>query len=372
MQLKQYEIVTDADKLTVDIQSVCMARKTIKKWAYILHDKDDTRPHYHIYVNFGNAGVPHEDVASWFGVPENMVSKILGRRTDALLYLTHSNDSQQNKHRYSPKEIVSNFDVASETAVARIIGDFEHYSYAQQLAFVDSLPRDEKSAAFSKLKKLWELHCQSQILKPDRELSVIFVTGKAGAGKTTYSKMLLEKLNMDYAVSSSSNDPFQDYMGQKAMLLDDLRWRDFALSDILKMLDNNTNSSIRSRFNNKVFNGELIVITCSIPLKYWYRLDAGIEDLKQLYRRIGTYIVVDTHEITVYDGVSEKGEPAGNYTVYVNDIPKRKEESKPKLDIRSAFGQIATRIADNPICTPIPTDLVQEIMDVGDTGKKNK
>lgn len=59
MQLKHYEIVTDADKLKVDIQKVCMEHKTIKQWAYILHDKDDTRPHYHIYVNFGKAGVDH-------------------------------------------------------------------------------------------------------------------------------------------------------------------------------------------------------------------------------------------------------------------------------------------------------------------------
>ena len=38
------EIVTDADKLKVDIQETCMKYKTIKQWAYILHDKDDTRP----------------------------------------------------------------------------------------------------------------------------------------------------------------------------------------------------------------------------------------------------------------------------------------------------------------------------------------
>lgn len=52
MQLRHMEIVQDADKLKVDIQQTCMQYKTIKQWAYILHDKDDTRPHYHIYLNF--------------------------------------------------------------------------------------------------------------------------------------------------------------------------------------------------------------------------------------------------------------------------------------------------------------------------------
>ena len=76
MQLKQYDIVQYQEFLTVDIQEVCKKYKTIKKWAYILHDKDDTRPHYHIYVNFGNTGVSSELVASWFQVPENMIEKI--------------------------------------------------------------------------------------------------------------------------------------------------------------------------------------------------------------------------------------------------------------------------------------------------------
>lgn len=42
--LKQIEIVTDVDKLNVDIQETIMKYQTIKQWAYIIHDKDDTRP----------------------------------------------------------------------------------------------------------------------------------------------------------------------------------------------------------------------------------------------------------------------------------------------------------------------------------------
>lgn len=49
---KHCEIVTDVDKLNVDIQQTIMEYRTIKYWAYIIHDKDDTRPHYHIYINF--------------------------------------------------------------------------------------------------------------------------------------------------------------------------------------------------------------------------------------------------------------------------------------------------------------------------------
>ena len=111
MNLKHYEIVIDEDKLKVDIQQTCMEYKTIKKWAYILHDKDDTRNHYHIYVNFGKQSVDSALVAKWFklaykdenGVEHNgeqFIEKIKGRATDVYLYLIHGNDTQQYKHQY--------------------------------------------------------------------------------------------------------------------------------------------------------------------------------------------------------------------------------------------------------------------------------
>ena len=99
MNLRQMEIVTDQDKLKVDIQATCMKYKTIKQWAYILHDKDDTRAHYHIYLNFNPSSADTKMVASWFDIPENFIEKVKGRKTDMLLYLTHGNESQKNKHQ---------------------------------------------------------------------------------------------------------------------------------------------------------------------------------------------------------------------------------------------------------------------------------
>lgn len=309
MQLRQMEIVTDADKLKVDIQETCMKYKTIKEWAYILHDKDDTRSHYHIYLNFGTSSCDTSMVAKWFEVAENFVSKVKGRKTDMLLYLTHGNDSQKNKHQYSPGEVHANFDFETEIENSKIIGDFDKYSYAEQLKYINTLPISEKAKAFTQLKKLWELECQTLCLDTDRNMHVVFITGKAGCGKTTYAKKMLDKLGYDYCISSSSNDPFQDYLGQKAIILDDLRDKSFELEDILKLLDNNTKSSVKSRFNNKVFNGVMIVITSSVPLNYWYSsYKSNIDSLDQLYRRIGTYIIVDKQTISIFDdGVDKDG-----------------------------------------------------------------
>lgn len=375
MHLRQYEIVTDRDKLKVDIQATCMKYTTIKQWAYILHDKDDTREHYHIYLNFGT-GVDSKLVAQWFklgytdenGVEhsgENFISKVKGRKADILLYLTHENESQKYKHIYDRSEVHSNFNIDVEIEQSKIIGDFAHYSYAQQLAYVESLPIDEKIKAFNKLKKLWELYCQSLALNTDRNVSVVFITGKGGTGKTFYAKKMLDNMGLDYCISSASNDPFQDYMGQKAIILDDLRDKAFmdsqgkGFEDLLKLLDNNTSSSVRSRFNNKVFNGDVIVITSSVPIRFWFlmkRVDDN-DSLIQLYRRIGTYIEVTEKTITVYaDGLTESGYPKGLGVRYVNELSVGGERMSPKKDFLKVFDNLcspADLAGGSPLGKPI-------------------
>ena len=230
-----------------------------------------------------------------------------------------------------------------EIEKSKILGNFEKYSYAEQLKYVDSLAISEKAKAFSQLEKLWRLQCQCLSLNTDRNINVVFVCGKAGAGKTYYAKKLLNSFGFDYCISSSSNDPFQDYLGQKGMILDDLRYMDFELSDLLKILDNNTASSVKSRFANKVFNGEMIVITSSVPLRYWYPQYRYNKDdtLDQLYRRVNFYVKVDEREITVYDEIDGSGEPCGTGVIYKNELyEKKKEQSKKKLDVKGAFDKI--------------------------------
>ena len=341
--VRHCEIVCDVDKMPVDVQATIMKYKTIKQWAYIIHDKDDTRPHYHIYLNFMPSSVETSMVAKWFGIADNFVQKIKGRKVDMLEYLTHSNTTQQNKYQYSASEVKANFDFKTEIDNSKIIGDFKNYSYAQQLQYVNSLPIVEKAKAFSQLKKLWEVECQCLTLKTDRNMEVIFITGKGGTGKTTYAKRMLEKLGLDYCISSSSNDPFQDYLGQKAIILDDLRDKSFELEDLLKILDNNTKSSVKSRFNNKVFNGEMIVITSSVPINYWYSnlKCLGSEDLNQFYRRINQYIIVHPTFISIYEnGLNEDGFPIGKgYPIY-NDLIQSFKKEKKKTDLISVFKEL--------------------------------
>ena len=342
MRKKHCEVVSNVSHLKVDIQAVIRSKKSIKQWAYILHDKDDTEPHYHIYLNFGKTSVEFSDVATWFGLDEQFVNKVEGRKVDMLIYLTHANPGQEHKFQYSPKDVIANFDFESEIAVSKILGNFEQFSYAQQLEYVNSLSVNEKTKAHTQLDKLWKLHCQCLVLKPDRQIEVMFIHGKGGTGKTYYAKKLLEKLGYDYCVSSSSNDPFQDYMGQQAIILDDLRDKAFEFEDLLKLLDNDTASSVRSRFSNKVFNGKIIVITSTVPLAYWYReYQYNMSDaLQQLYRRITSYVVVEEFYVNVYDDLDTRGRPKGNPRVFKNEIPTLKRQKPKKTNFADVFGEM--------------------------------
>ena len=238
MKLKQYEVTSRVEFFTEPIGDILRRYRTIKKYAYILHDKDsDTAPHYHIYLNFGKSGVDSKIVAQWFGLQESQVNRIQGRATDMLQYLTHSNESQKNKFQYSPSEVIANFDFEEEIKKSKILGDFENYSYAEQLKYIDTLPVAEKPTMFRKLKMLWELRCEVLMLNPDREIEVVFMHGKTGTGKTYHAKEFAKSRKYDIYVSSTNNDPLQDYRGQKCIILDDVRDNTFDFDTYLKLLD---------------------------------------------------------------------------------------------------------------------------------------
>lgn len=342
--LKHCEVVSRPEFIVGKVGDIIREHKVIKKYAYILHDKDpDTSPHYHIYLNFGRTGIPLSDIARWFGLQESCVEKIKGRPSDVLQYLTHANDSQKNKFQYDNSEVVANFDFLAEIETDKVLGDFEKYSYAQQLQYVNSLPVSEKTQAFSKLEKLWKIYCQCLVLNNDRDIDVMFIDGKGGTGKTYYAKKLLSQMGYDYCVSSSSNDPFQDYLGQKAIILDDLRDSAFDFEDLLKMLDNNTASSVRSRFTNKVFNGKLIVITSTVPLSYWYReyqYSDNKDEIQQFYRRITSYVRVTHEYVSVYNEIDARGRPSGIPYVYKNEISELKKQKSEKVDYAAIFGEM--------------------------------
>lgn len=118
---------------------------------------------------------------------------------------------------------------------------------------------------------------------------------------------------------------------------------------MLKILDNHTASSIIGRYNNKIFDGKIIIITSTDEPWKWYKEPIqsrgkqrrlSLEDLNQFYRRISCFVNITKEEITVYnEGLDEKGRGKGLGQVFVNDLWKEKK----RRNAANGFREIVRR-----------------------------
>ena len=104
---KHCEYVQEMEHLKVgfdEIEKIIERHRTIKEWAYIIHDKDvkkdgtPVKPHIHLYLHFGKSKATFEDVAKWFKDEPQYVNSVKGRKGDMLMYLTHQNAPE--KYQY--------------------------------------------------------------------------------------------------------------------------------------------------------------------------------------------------------------------------------------------------------------------------------
>lgn len=131
---------------------------------------------------------------------------------------------------------------------------------------------------------------RQDLISQNRNMEVIYITGASGTGKTTAAKYIAQKLHYDYFVSGSGDDVLDGYDKEECIILDDYRAGVMTFSELLKFLDNHTNSSVKSRFKNKdISQCKLIIITSIYPPEELYQSvlhNANQEPLEQLMRRL--------------------------------------------------------------------------------------
>lgn len=304
---RQCELILYYDNETLEnaktlIKQLCETHTPLKQWAFIYHDKDDKKPHYHLMLKFKNP-VPDSAIINHYKIKTNQIENIKGKWTDALRYLTHSN--APNKHQYDESQIVSNFNVSDE-----ILNDYSNklvndniYKFANNeisfselwslLSTSDKIKYDKQISVANKVR------INNIVLKGDREMLVYYVYGVSGVGKTTFAKWYCKEiLKKPFFVSGSSNDVLDGYMGQPVMILDDLRDDSFKFHDLLKFLDNHTSSLVKSRYYNKAVDCEVIIITSTKLLSEMYS-NVNNEDKFQLYRRIKEVVTINDDDTIV-------------------------------------------------------------------------
>ncbi len=306
-------------------------------YAYILHNmdikKDGTKvePHWHIFVRMDNS-YSFEYIANRFHVPVQQVQAVKTRFSNCLNYLTHNTEDakKEGKHLYDDNEVKSNFEWKKERQKAidsenkknrkqeiiKLIanGTIRKFNYFNFITIseYDVYKKSIDNAFSYRIDKLKGVN---------REMECIFITGNSGSGKTTYAKMYAESLGYSVFVSSGSNDVLDDYAGQDCIILDDLRPSCMGLSDLLKMLDNHSSSTVKSRYKNKVLECKLIIITTVLDLNTFFGkvFSEEKEPILQLKRRCTTKITMDneTMKIALFD---EAYGDYGNEIEYENPI----------------------------------------------------
>lgn len=337
--MKICEIVQQTQFLDETTIKNALNKKCIKQFAYIKHDKDADEngnlkaPHWHIMIQFYDSQ-DSKYIAKWFEIEEQYVGKSTsGRFNSMLCYLTHAN--APGKHQYASSEVTANFDFVKfmeqlntqqqlEDIIRLIengtIREFNYTNYISPEMYIKN--KDKIKSAFE--------YRRDKVYNGNRNLEVIFIQGAPGAGKTTYAKHLAKQLNYSFFVSASDNDLLDGYKGQDCIILDDLRGGSIKLTDLLKLLDNNTDSSTRSRFHNKVLTEcKLIIITTVVNMDSFYKsvFNSSNEPVSQFKRRISTLIIMDKDFIRVgqYDKTTQSYQFEN--TVFENPLKEILKES---------------------------------------------
>lgn len=335
-----FEVESNVDYLPLKAVEKGVKNPAIKDYAYTLHDKDinedgSLKPaHYHIMMRLKHV-YDSKYVCQWFGLGEQCVEKVKGRWSDALKYLIHEN--ALDKFQYNINEVKTNFNFEEEKNIDSkvrlneisekiISGEIRRWNY------LDCIKVSELQKWDRKIQIAFKYFDDSFNRGGDRQMDVVFIQGEPGIGKTTFAKEYAKKHCNSYFVSSGSNDPFDGYKSEDAVILDDVKPNDFRISDLLKITDNHTASTVKSRYFNKRLYCELMIITSVVDIHTFYNQtenrEIGLE--QQLMRRCQRMFVMKEHCFELYYYDKKKKRHILRQTVKGNPIAEKVKLQKRK------------------------------------------
>lgn len=296
-----------------------LASGWVNKWAWILHDSDkkkDGTPketHAHVMCSWGKATTKTSVICNKFEIRENQVEKIKGTWSDALDYLTHGNAPE--KHQYDAAEVHANFDwqvdaekskFRQESKLDEIIsmittGEIREYNMTDFISGEEYVKHERKiKAALAYRLKYVKAHLQELVGMKD----IVWIYGETGSGKTTFAKATAKGYKLAYTLTSVGTNPFDDYLDEPCVIMDDLRPEDLRFSDLLGILDPYNFKHAAARYHNKALQTQLVIVTTIQSPEQFARACNGdsirLEDERQLYRRLNSVYEVTKEEIIEY------------------------------------------------------------------------
>lgn len=111
--IKNVAFVCYPESLPNNIENIIKLNSNIRKYAYILHDKDldDNgdlkKPHYHVVLEYEKS-TQKEYIAKNFGISSELINPCKNK-IGYIIYMSHINEC--NKVKYDINEIISNYDI---------------------------------------------------------------------------------------------------------------------------------------------------------------------------------------------------------------------------------------------------------------------
>lgn len=309
----------------------------LDKIAWIIHDKDVNKegkkvsPHVHVGFTLTKRTTISRLSKMMNDRPQQITcftkrgQSIANSTKNLMGYLVHHTKEakQQGKHQYASSEVHANFDYESYveqteeiTSTRDILDEYANENISRDQA--ESLLKLQGGSDLAhNLRNLDAL--DSYILEEKRRrwvqtmketkkpIYVVWLSGAAGTGKTTYAKHYAEKHGLTYFVTTSQNDPFQGYQGQQVLIIDEIRPETLSYADLLQICDPYLyEKNLTARYRNPSFQSSVVFLTSVYtPLEMYnaMRVKRKIDTFNQLKRRIGMNLDFSNREITsfVYD-----------------------------------------------------------------------
>ncbi len=374
------------------IRVALLSHRTVKRWAYICHDKDvysaldeeqnsdhkagEIKPrHWHIVLECGS-NVEIGVVARWLGVAENFVetAKGAGAFLDCVQYLTHEQEKQQllGKRLYADSEVKSNFEFRAEldkraenrAKYNRDLNLKERIRMEVLLngmtlrQVIDKYPY-EFQQDFAYLERC-RIRYISKIAPMPRRRINYYVEGSGGIGKGLISRALARALiDRDNLLKDdeiffevgADRTSFEGYDGQPVLI-----WNDCRASTLLTKLDGRENvfnvfdphpADIQQniKYGSIRLNNEINIVNSVQTWKEFldelaaeYKRNGQIhkaEDKRQSYRRFPFFLVLHEED---YDLGMNKG---------VFDGTREFEQYMMYRGMQANMRRIADRCGDN-------------------------
>ncbi|MCT7822207.1 MAG: Rep family protein [Lactobacillus crispatus] len=224
-------------------------------------------------------------------------------------YLIHETTNAKSKHHYDPKEVVASFDFKdrineirqkvkkpSRQAIENFIDDYSNEKITKEelQEEIGVLEMAKHKTLLDHIEDILAYKKHQRFLKDFKGQSckVYWIYGVSGIGKTKLVREILEKQHPeDFCISGSQRDHFQEYKGQKFIVINDLRPNDYDYGQLLTLLDPwEIDKMAPARYHDRYLNARAIYITTPYdPLSFYLECNIAnqvIDSFEQLKRRI--------------------------------------------------------------------------------------